>query len=361
MAAVVAACGQSNGTAGAHSPSPARVSPSARASPSAQATPSKTPQPVTGAYGVLYSSQASSSYTVSIVGVDGKVVASADANTPAEVSCANAGAATVSPPLSMSNSRVYFMDSQGSVFTLAPDGTKSQGPVINLPAPTASRRSMFAVSPDDAMMAVVVDDFSASGATTRLYMDQLQLGGSQNLLYSETGASTLLPVGWHGTNNLVLAKFPSCITAPGPFSNAPIELHVVDPATANRRFTLGGPSTCTPVGAPSPAGVVCWSNGQSKVLNWTAGTVRSFPVQGPELQLLSPNGSDVALVDNTATTIQSSGKSMAGMFACTWLDDTHVMSGGDPQHQPRLADVTTGIMVPVASQGDCAGRLPGGL
>ena len=47
--------------------------------------------------------------------------------------------------------------------------------------------------------------------------------------------------------------------------------------------------------------------------------------------------------------------------ACTWLDDTHVLSGGDPQHQPRLANVANGSMVPVAAQGDCAGRLPGGL
>ena len=52
---------------------------------------------------------------------------------------------------------------------------------------------------------------------------------------------------------------------------------------------------------------------------------------------------------------------MPGMFACTWLDDTHVLSGGDPQHQPRLANVANGSMVPVAAQGDCAGRLPGGL
>ena len=53
--------------------------------------------------------------------------------------------------------------------------------------------------------------------------------------------------------------------------------------------------------------------------------------------------------------------SIAGMFACTWIDDTHVLSGGDAQHQPRVAQVTSGGMVPVAAQGDCAGRLPGGL
>ena len=81
----------------------------------------------------------------------------------------------------------------------------------------------------------------------------------------------------------------------------------------------------------------------------------------PKLQYLSPNGSQVALVDNNGTSIAGTNISMAGIFACAWIDDTHVMSGGDPQHQPRVGNVTNGTMVPVAAQGDCAGRLPGSL
>lgn len=219
---------------------------------------------------------------------------------------------------------------------------------------------MFAVSPDDSMIAVIVNDYTASGANTKLYVNQTALG-AQNLIFSETGARTLWPIGWHGTNNLVLAVVPSCTQGGGPFCCGVQELHVVDPATATRRFTLGGITSCPIVGSPSPAGVVCWDGANSRVLNWTAGVVRTYPVQGPEQQLLSPNGSHVALVDNTGTVIQDSGKSIPNLFACTWVDDSHVLAGGDPQHQPRLADVTSSSLAPVAAQGDCAGRLPGGL
>jgi hypothetical protein len=220
---------------------------------------------------------------------------------------------------------------------------------------------MFAVSPDDQRIAVVVDDYTAGGASTRLYVEDLNGGGNHLDLFSENGARTLWPVGWHGTNNLVLGVVPSCTQGGGPFCCGVQELHVVDPATATRRFTLGGAITCPIVGAPSPAGVVCWDGSQSKVLNWTAGTVRTYPVPGPEFQDLSPDGSHVALVDNNGTSIQGTNISMPGMLACTWLDDSHLLSGGDPQHQPRIGNIANASMVPVAAQGDCGGRLPGGL
>src|SRR5579864_2977064 len=85
VAAIAASCGSSPSGQARHSNSPS-ASPSASASatgsPSTAPASSPSPQPVTGAYGVLYSSQAASDYTVSIIGVDGKVVASAQASTP---------------------------------------------------------------------------------------------------------------------------------------------------------------------------------------------------------------------------------------------------------------------------------------
>jgi hypothetical protein len=169
-------------------------------------------------------------------------------------------------------------------------------------------------------------------------------------------------VGWHGTNNLVLAVVPSCSQGGGPFCCGMQELHVVDPATATRRFTLGGQG-CVVAGAPSPAGVACEDvvNLGVRLLNWTAGTVRSFQIGAAALAFLSPTGAHVALVDNNATFIEDINKSLPATFACTWIDDTHVLAGGDPQHQPRVADITNGTIVPVAAQGDCGGRLPGGL
>jgi hypothetical protein len=324
--------------------------------------PSGSPSPVqvTSAFGVLVSPLSTSSYTVSLVGIDGRVVASQQTNTPGTVTCANAAAAVVPTPVSTSNTRVYFMDALGVVRFLAPNGDAGQ--IITLPIGPA-RRSLFAVSPDDALMAVVVIDFTATGATTNLYMYQLQLGGSQVLLFSETGAYTLWPTGWHGTDNLVVAKVPACTQGGGPFCCGPQELHVVDPKTAVRRFTVGGP-TCVIAGPPAPAGAVCEDTAafaQANVVSWTGTTSRSLTIPGPMSAYLSPNGSQTALAGSAGTVIPESSRKFAEMQACGWIDDTHVFSGGDTQLQPRVGDVTSGSVVPIAAQGDCAGRIPGGL
>lgn len=254
------------------------------------------------------------------------------------------------------------MDAIGGVRTLAPDGSLSQGPIINLPAATASRRSMFAVSPDDGLLAVVVDDYTASGATTNVYVDQLQPGGSQKLIFTESGAYTLWPTGWHGTNNLVLAKVPACTQGGGFGCCGPQELHVVDPVTATRRFTIGG-SGCIISGPATPAGASCETNtSTARVFSWTAVQLRIYPIPGPGMGpiYLSPNGQHLALSTNpNQTTVED--YSTLNMLACGWIDDTHLIAGGDTQTQARVGDVTSGTIVPVAAQGDCAGRLPGGL
>jgi hypothetical protein len=220
---------------------------------------------------------------------------------------------------------------------------------------------MFAVSPDDKRIAVVVVDYSSSGASTRLSVEDVG-GGNRVDIFSETGAKSLWPIGWHGINNLVLAVVPSCTQGGGPFCCGIQELHVVDPATAARRFTIGS-SSCPIAGPPVPAGAVCEdaTNLGATVFNWTAGTVRQFRIGGVAMAYLSANGAHVALVDKSGTFIEDTGKSLAGLFACSWIDDTHLLAGGDSQHQPRVAEISSGNQIPVAAQGDCAGRLPGGL
>jgi hypothetical protein len=343
------------GTGGA---TPSHAASSSRsATPSAAPSGSPSPGPAAGSYGVLMSPMTASNYTVSLVGIDGRVIASAQASTPSATTCANAAAAVVSPPVSMSNGRVYYMDALGVVRYLAPNGDAGRATTVPI-GPT--RRSMFAVSPDDQRIAVVVDDFTATGAATRLYIEDLNGGGHHAEIFGETGAFTLWPTGWHGTNNLIVAKVPSCTQGGGPGSAGPQEFHVVDPVTAFRRFTVGGPG-CLIAGAPSPAGAVCESDVQATVLTWTAATLRTFAIQGFTPAYLSPNGSQVATVVNGDTVIQESSKTFPGMQACGWIDDAHVFSGGDAQRQPRVGDLTTGNVVPIAAQGDCAGRLPGGL
>jgi len=326
-------------------------------SPAPAPTQSPSPAPLTSAYGVLMSALSAPNYTVYLVGVDGRVVASAQASTPGAVTCANAAAALVPPPVSTSSARVYYMDAVGVVRYIAPNGDAGRATTVPI---GPARRAMFAVSPDDQRIAVIVADFDASGATTSLYVEDLNGGGHHKQLYTQTGAYTLWPTGWHGTDNLVLAKVPSCTQGGGPGCCSPQEFHVVDPATAVRRFTVGDP-TCKLAGAPSPAGVVCETDAQANVLSWTGTTLRSFSIQGPTPAHLSPNGSLVAIVPSSDTVIQETSRTLGGMQACAWIDDNHVLAGGESPAQPRVGDVTTGNAVAIAAQGTCAGRLPGGL
>ncbi|MFI5283098.1 MAG: hypothetical protein ACHQ0J_08210 [Candidatus Dormibacterales bacterium] len=369
VAATAVACSNSS-TVGSRSPSPAvsavspQTSPPSAGSPPGGASPSpssaQSPTPVTGSFGVLVTVLTSGNYTVSLIGVDGKVVASAQASSPATVSCAGTAAAVVPPPVSTSNTRVYFMDAQGVVRFLSPNGDTGQA--TSVPVGSA-RRSMFAVSPDDQRIAVVVADFAQGGASTRLYVEDLNGGGNHVDPFSETGSFTLWPTGWHGVNNLVVAKVPACTQGGGPLCCGPQELHVVDPNTATRRFTLGGP-TCVIAGAASPAGVVC-ENTQFTlvtVVNWVAVSQRSTGIPGPAPAYLSPDGTLIAIVDfSTASTAVNGASRTMALQACGWIDATHLLAGGDAQQQPRVGDVTSGTIVPVAAQGDCGGRIPGGL
>jgi hypothetical protein len=377
---MVAACGGGSSTLARHtaSSSPSAVasataSPSGAASPSGNPTPSTAPTPpppppaaASGAYGVLVTNASTNPYTVSIVSPDGRVAGSAQSSTPVVASCGNAAAALVPPPLSTSNSSVYFMDAAGYISRMSYDGFVVHNVAV-VPAPTATRRAIFSVSPNDGRIAVVVADYSPSGAATSLYVADLDGHNHQNI-FSESGPYTLWPVGWHG-NLLVLAKEIACTPGGGPLCCGPQEFHVVDPATGQRLQTLGGGSCGTVVGPPSPGGVLCETSeisynsvdwqGNSVIIEWISGLSSKVPAY------LSPNGQEIAVtMDGTNTRVWKGNYNSVGpfaMLACGWIDDSHVLAGGDAQQQPRIANIATGQITPVAAIGDCAGRIPGGL
>jgi hypothetical protein len=251
------------------------------------------------------------------------------------------------------------MDSQGYVYFLAPNG--QTGLATRVPS-GGQIRSMFAVSPDDRRIAVVEDTYSASGATTVLYVEDLNGGTNHVQIFNEIGGSSLWPLGWHGAGNLILAKVPSCTQGGGPFSYGPQELHVVDPTNARRLVTIGGPD-CIIASAPTPAGALCESAAiDFKVYDWSGNLIKQEPsgltTQAPVY--LSPNGQHVAVTDGTTTHLQYESGTIA-MALCGWIDDTHILDGGESQHQPRVGTIGGGSIVPVAAQGVCAGRIPGGL
>src|ERR1700693_2613709 len=115
------ACG---GTGSGSAPPPASsatVAVSPTGGPQTSGSPSASPLPSEGAFAVLVTPTSEPSYTVSLVGFDGKVASKAQASSPGKVTCGNAVAA-LPPPVSTSNSRVYFMDAQGVVRFLTPGG-----------------------------------------------------------------------------------------------------------------------------------------------------------------------------------------------------------------------------------------------
>ena len=303
------------------------------------------------AYGVNYS--------VSLIAPNGKVAATAQATPPAAMFCGTAPAAALPLPVSTSNSSVYFMDDKGDVRRLSPDGSLTVNPVINLPR-GADLRSMFAVSPDDSEMAVVTIFFNVQGgATTNLYLDQLKPGGSQLQTFTESGPDTLWPLGWHA-GELVLATEPACTQNAGP---GPLELHVVNPTTAARLLVIGG-TDCVIASAPTPAGALCeTSTIDFKVYNWSGQLLKQEPsgLSSQAPVYLSPNAQNIAVTDGTTTHLAYNAASPLAMNACGWIDDTHILAGGDAQQQPRVGDFASGSIVPVAAQGVCGGRIPGGL
>jgi hypothetical protein len=358
----LAACGSSSAAARqTPSPSHAAASPSASASaspPEASPSPQPSPTPFVGYYAVLATPTNTDTYTVSLVGIDGSVVASATPSSPTAVTCGDAAGALVPVPVSTSDTRAYFLDAQGNVRFLTPNGETG----IATRVPTAGNvRSMFAVSPDDQRIAVVKATFTASGATTVVYVENLNGGGNHVQIFSETGAFTLWPTGWIGTSSLVVAKVPSCTQGGGPTCCGPQEYHVVNPSNGGRVYTVGG-SACVPVGGPSPAGTMCEDSsfGKANILDWSGAARKSLSIQGPTPAYLSPDGSEVALVVDNQTTF-AGAKETLDLVACGWIDGSHVIAGGDAQSQPRVGNVTTGDIAPVAAQGACAGRIPGGL
>jgi hypothetical protein len=358
-ALLVAGCAGPGSQAGASPSVKAGTSPTSSPSASVATSPAASPGPLTGAFAVLSTLPSGDSYTVSIVAANGKVVGSAQASSPTAVTCGDAAAAVVPLPISTSDDRAYYMDAQGVVRFMTVQGETGRATTVPV---GGGRRSMFAISPDDQRIAVVVSDFTASGVAIRLYVEDLNGATNHVEIFNSSGAFGLWPIGWHGLDNLVVAKVPSCAQGGGAFCCGPLELHVVDPATAFRRYTLGGPD-CVIAGAASPAGVACEVTAgytTLRTLGWTAGVLGTFPINGAAPAYLSPDGQVVALVAGSTTKFQGASK-ILNMQACGWIDSTHVISGGDAKQQPRIGNVATGAVAPVAAQGTCAGRLPGGL
>ena len=352
-------CGGNTG----HSPSPAA---SAGASASPTASPSGS-APVTN-FGLLLSAG-----TLEMITPAGLVAAHASVAAPSVHTCGQGTGAVLQPPVSATDTKVYYRDGNTRIKFLTPEG--QTGNVTTVPG-SATKVSFFSVSPDDSRIAVMVEDLSPSTTIKlSLYVEDLTGHTNHSVIFTNTvpkfkNATTLWPMGWHN-GLLVLAVFPPCTFEPAGI--APIEWHVANAVTAVRVAKIGNP--CIPSYWPSPAGVACTTGGalQADVYDWTGKATAHVDSYASAFQSgLSPSGQSIFFSPGVSigspppsTSISSPGPivTVQAHAACLWIDDQTLLA---PDAVIALTRNAQGYLVSpkvtaLPASGQCAGRFPGGL
>lgn len=325
-----------------------------------------------GAYGLLLTTvDPATPGKLQLIKPDGTVAASVPIAQPSLVpqACGEGAAAWRLPPVSATNSHVYFRDGDTKIRMLVPPSTAVD--VTTVPGgPTTV--SGFSVSPDDLRIAVVVEELSGAGPSQaasislRLYVENLRGGGSHADIYTTTfpagkPAAMLWPMGWH-EGRLLLAVWAACTFESVPYPNA---WHVVDASNADRLASIGD-SSCLASVWPYPAGVDCFDfrANQLKRYDWSGKlltTVRTD--QGGELSpsgllLALPNGGGLGNPSPTTTIERVDGSGAVttpGHLSCLWIDEGHMLA------EDAVIAYPSGAVTALPQAGQCAGRFPGGL
>jgi len=257
-------------------------------SPSPVGTPQPSPTPSRSDFLAIVGGPKNSS--VSLVASDGTAVATAP------VDLAPFRMHAMMSWTSASRARLYYLNGGSEVRFLAPDGTT--GTVTRI-AVGASEQAGFAVSPDDASIAVAVFSYTplpdGSYKGMRLYVDDLSGGHHADIFSSTTVAE--FPVGWSSGRLILAVTEPRCCPAePGnPYDAS--SYHVVDPATGARLVTLCE-NSAGPMGPIEPIGAVCYHPGQAPTYQRWDGSPFGAPaaIANPDQfpNAVAPDGSRVA-------------------------------------------------------------------
>jgi hypothetical protein len=253
------------------------------------------------------------------------------------------------PWVSVSASRVYYMDGPSDIRWLMPDGSTGLATSV---AVKAMQQVSFAVSSDDKRLAVSVLSYAlppssctqCPSSPPRFLDMQLSVGdlvgGNQTTIFSSAQVAEV-PVGWHQGHLVVGVVPPICCQSllPNPFSVG--EYHVVDPASGNRISTICAPPLYS-LGLPEPAGSLCGSGGPNSSLSlesWDGHSAGagSTPSDFDGSGALSPTGQIVALGGNGITVQDMSGQRLEllplglNSYVLGWLDSGHlaVLEGGN--------------------------------
>jgi len=299
-----------------------------------------------------------SSYVVSLVGIDGRVVARASAAGRGLINTTGAVAVPL-PVVSASATRVYYLDGDARVRSLAPNGTTA----IVATVPGGPRaHAAFAVSPDDRRIAVSVLDYSGRVPRMRLYTQGLASATQSDIFTSSQVYEW--PIAWrNGALVLAILRGGAYVqnTAANPY-DAFDGYHVVDATSGTRLATLCPAGVS--VGPVVAAGTMCVPNAGQPYVQDLTGATHPFVGAGDNA-VLAPDGSRVAasdghslfLLDATGrrTTLKAQGLPQG------WIDATHLLiSAGYGVTEPlSILNVRDGARVPLAIKGQFVGTLPG--
>jgi hypothetical protein len=328
-------------------------------SPTSGASPSATPKSAALPLGIVVKDfiiDGGTTYTINLVGVDGKVAATATGRKRSQPG----GILVQMPSVSASNSRLYYLDGDSSVMFLKPDGTSGAATTISVDSNSAA---VFAVSPDDSRIAVAVITFPFP-AKTRIYVEDLTGGGHHVDLFS-SGTVLEWPVGWH-QGHLVIAVGANAHpqNSYDGFVYGYSGYHVADASTGTRLATVcDGYIASVP---PVPAGTVCANYPKFLVSDWS-GTTRPAPAdQGCNGGALSPDGSMIADCQGSpavVTLVVVDGTQIATQYSGTpvgWIDSTHLVLSAS-NSDLSIIDARAFTKTPIQAQGFFAGTIPGAL
>ncbi len=318
------------------------------------------------------------SYNIALVAYNGRVVARAHAQQRTPIPDASE-----LPYVSASSSRVYYLDGDNSIRYVKPDGTT--GLAGSVPG-SSTVHAAFAVTPDDARIAVTLLDYSVNPVALTLYVEDL--GGAHHIVIFTSNNHYVWPAGWHAGQLVVAYMGPSATPfksttvnyssrnltqypyGPNPYGG--INYHVINPANAQRiSIVSGGGASGLPNGigtAVVQGDAVDW--GGLPIL-WNSPTdYGSYSASGslsPDARTIAaccPNaGSDGLLVlwyqggDRRVLTVHVTSVDWVG-----WFDSAHLVTGfyQSAEGTPSVVDLGSNTVTTIDAHGIVATMLPAG-
>lgn len=311
-----------------------------------------------GPYALVVKTGAYGDYTLSLVSLDGRVVAQAAAHGRSLIRGVG-GVAVPLPSVAASADRVYYLDGDRQVRYLTPGGANGLATTLGV---GAHSHAAFSVSADDKRIAVTIIDYS--GTTPVMHLTMRPLAGGRPIPLFTSSSVFEWPVAFHGAA-LILAVLQGSAyvrtNADNP-ANAFDGYHVVDTNTGLRVSALCPSGDA--VGPLVAAGTLCIPTSGALFAQSLVGTTRRFTQTGVS-PVLAPDGSRIAATDGhyifvldtagrrTTTAVQGAPQG--------WIDATHLFIADNFGSSARLGilDLRLHSVSVLGIKGQYAGVLPG--